>query len=530
MTTARLPRPQTVDSDFWIDEAIWGHRLYNEQTPWMTLLELLGVLNGRTSTDPFREEGEFAGVHYRPTRRMALRNIVFNDPHIDELSRRGKDDGERWKEWIEKTKARSAGLDESVDFEYLRKLFPATNAQSDSFGDFARVVSLLRSTAIEGDSNKRWTSKFVFPYGPACLFPDLRLDAQGGLSMDRRFFARTGELTYLMLCRSGRGPELFSELQRTVLDARAPWNRLVERLQPPPIQVTDGSDEIRTGYLPYATLPNYEALASDLLVVLRTRLPGYDALPHVVDLIGLHLILYVLQRAAEWVPEDGDVRMVLEIIAPKRTTVRDLAVESFQTNGQRSVKAVDGFITREVEQSAAWQRDRTLSDDGERGEALRKTLWDVVRLREAKPDGDGTAFVDSNPERVMKDLRERAQRRHEAHLGDVHASYAQAIGLASRRGTRRVRYAPNDQLLKTLVLAVVPERMEFQQFLEALWAKYRMIIGHRQAADLIDGGGSDQKAFADNALRLENRLASLGLLRRLSDACAYVENPMGCEQ
>jgi hypothetical protein len=35
----------------------------------------------------------------------------------------------------------------------------------------------------------------------------------------------------------------------------------------------------------------------------------------------------------------------------------------------------------------------------------------------------------------------------------------------------------------------------------------------------------DRKAFQANARRLEQRLASLGLLRRLSDACAYVENP-----
>jgi len=35
----------------------------------------------------------------------------------------------------------------------------------------------------------------------------------------------------------------------------------------------------------------------------------------------------------------------------------------------------------------------------------------------------------------------------------------------------------------------------------------------------------DSSAFEDNARRLEQRLVSLGLLRRLSDACAYVENP-----
>lgn len=41
----------------------------------------------------------------------------------------------------------------------------------------------------------------------------------------------------------------------------------------------------------------------------------------------------------------------------------------------------------------------------------------------------------------------------------------------------------------------------------------------------IENGEADQEAFASNAERLEQRLSSLGLLKRLSDACAYVQNP-----
>jgi hypothetical protein len=67
--------------------------------------------------------------------------------------------------------------------------------------------------------------------------------------------------------------------------------------------------------------------------------------------------------------------------------------------------------------------------------------------------------------------------------------------------------------------------MEFQQFLHVLHDRYNFVIGHRQAIAYIGEGQSDQKAFEDNARRLEMRLASLGLLKRLSDACAYVENP-----
>ena len=74
-----------------------------------------------------------------------------------------------------------------------------------------------------------------------------------------------------------------------------------------------------------------------------------------------------------------------------------------------------------------------------------------------------------------------AHRRHDGHLANVHARYAHEIGLASRRGTRRVRYAPNDQILRSLVFANVERRMEFQQFLAVLHQRYGFVIGHRQA-------------------------------------------------
>lgn len=513
MRPTRLPKPTKIDTDLWIDEAIWGHRLYDEQTPWMTLLEMLGVLQTRTQTEPFREEGTFGGVTYAPTRRMALRNILFNNPFLDDVQRRVENDGERWTLWLQKMAEATEGTGGACDFSYLRRVFPT---KGSSFEEFAEVVRLLRTTAIEGDSNKRWTSKFVFPYGPACLYPDLRVKKSGEEpDMDRRFFARTGELVYLMLCRSGRGAELFERLRPVVLDGNASWNLLVDRLQP-----SDTATPItaRTGYLPYANCMDFTAFAGDLITLLDRALPNYDSLPHLVDLIGLHLVLYILRRAAEWTPADGPVRLVLEIVAPRKTTVRDLAIESFANNCRRTTKAIDGYLDEAVAGSPLWQFARSISDEGERAEALRSAMQDLVNADDVEGGAD--------PDLCLENLRDRARRRHAQHLGDAHAAYAQQIGLASRRGTRRLRYAPSDQLLKTLVLTVVERRMEFQQFLAALWERYHMVIGHHQAADILSGGDSDQTAFEENARRLEMRLASLGLLTRLSDACAYVENPL----
>ena len=76
-----------------------------------------------------------------------------------------------------------------------------------------------------------------------------------------------------------------------------------------------------------------------------------------------------------------------------------------------------------------------------------------------------------------------------------------------------------------MLFANVQKRMEFSQFLQHLFERYGLVFGEQQAEQILQSGDMDKKPFHANCLRLEQRLSSLGLLRRLSDSCAYVENP-----
>jgi hypothetical protein len=67
--------------------------------------------------------------------------------------------------------------------------------------------------------------------------------------------------------------------------------------------------------------------------------------------------------------------------------------------------------------------------------------------------------------------------------------------------------------------------MQFNDFLALLHSRYGIVIGSREAHAYDALQGADAEVFDDNAARLEERLSSLGLLRRLSDQCAYVQNP-----
>lgn len=516
-----LPRPAhatdesgTRAPDMWVDEAIWGHRLHDEQTPWLAFLEFLNVLlSEEAAGHAFREPEGLNTLRYQPHHHLHLRNVLFNNPRLLVLLKDVPDDETRWTRWLEDMAQSADGLGDRPDFSYIRLRFAR-------FEDFVSIVQLLRVSAIEGESNKRWTSKFVFPYGPAALYEDLRVTSNS-ITNDRRFFGRVGELVYLMLCRSSRGSELLEQLRPLFLKEETRWNRIIQALIP---RHDDSHTRVRANaYLPYAALPEFQQFAEDWLALLRCRIPGYDVTPYLVDLLGVHIVLYKLRCAQAWATPDKPLRLVLEIIAPRRTTVRDLAAQTYLDNNQMSSEAIKAYIRQTVEESPEWQAALVSPDPfGNAFSVLRsKVAW--------PPDLDPNNYGGRRtPEGLLRSpdgLYAATAQRHASHIANVHARYMREIGLASRRSTNRLRYAPTDHILKSLVLAVVPRRMEFQQFLQILYDRYNFVIGHRQAMAYIEAGQSDQKAFEDNARRLEMRLASLGLLKRLSDACAYVENP-----
>lgn len=168
MNNERLPRPTKIPSDMWVDEAIWGHRLYNEQTPWLCFMEFLNVLQAELDAGRAFFEEIPNNLVYVPKSRLYLRNILFNNPQLPVIARTySNDDKEAWSKWQEAINKGQSGID-NADFAYLEKRFP-------KFEHFVSVVQFLRETTIEGENNKRWSSQFIFPYGPNCLYEDLNI-------------------------------------------------------------------------------------------------------------------------------------------------------------------------------------------------------------------------------------------------------------------------------------------------------------------------------------------------------------------
>ncbi|MEO5333183.1 MAG: hypothetical protein H7839_14280, partial [Magnetococcus sp. YQC-5] len=438
-------------------------------------------------------------------------SLLFNNPYVEAIRARAVPDADKWSEWKKLFVAdvNATGLERS-DFEYLRAAFSC-------FDDFAKAIELLRSSAFEAQSNKRWSSKFVFPFGPDALYEDLRFGANNSVSNDRRFFARTGELLYLMLSRARGGPELGQLLVSRLLNPSSPMNRLVRVLQNQP---QNADTERDTGYLPTVSHPRFDRLCADWTAILSRDMPIYDALEHLITNAGLNLLLYFLERGKERVGDTDPIEIVCEIVSRERTKVRALSGESYQANQALSVRAVRSEVEG-VRLLPEWAA--ALASDDPSGECAR-LMQRHFQWPPETPD-DESDYSKMSGDELVERLSEKALSRHDQHVGKIHVSWARAIGLSSRLFSRRTRYAPNDRLLKTLVVSVVDERMQFDEFLLELRTRYGFVIGNVEGAHLVKNKLVDQGTLSENRANLEARLVALGLVRMLSDSCSFVENP-----
>lgn len=497
------PREDYRDNNMWVDEQIWGHRLWDSESPWLLFLEFLNAAEASLrSGQLFTNGGE--RLVFTPYRRLHLRNILFNNEILAQILQRYPESKSAWVAWLDWMSTNAKGLI-IRDFSYLKERF-------HSFQQFASLVNILRGSSVESESNRRWSSRFVFPFGTNALYEDLNVSPAGKVSREYINFGRTGELLYLMLCRSTRTSELSSRFS-VLLSGDNKWNKLLALFQP------DSHEDQQTRantFLPYSTHPVFELLAEDWLHVLSLELPGFDAFPHLVTLAAFHVMLYQLWVSSALVSKP--LSFICEVVAPRKTLVRELSASSYQDNGLLSQKAVEAYLAG-ITTSERWHRAKSQPGAFASCKAI---LEEAVRWPNDPEDYDGC----SEPEALVAELRKSAVARHRQHVASVHRQYGREVGLVSKRGTNRLRYAPTDALLKTLVLANVSQRMEYKGFLALLFARYGFVFGEREAEQVFSREDFDKKAFQTNSQRLEQRLSSLGMLRRLSDACAYVQNPL----
>ena len=219
-----------------------------------------------------------------------------------------------------------------------------------------------------------------------------------------------------MLTRSPHAPSLRHHLA-TALERRDQCDELIALMQP---DIPDDLQHRGDSYLPYATHPTFDALGSDWLNIFELELPRFDAYPYLAILGTLHLVLYQSVTAADLC---GDKRpsFVCEVVAPRKTLVRELSVMSYLRNNDLPARAVDEYV-RKLGRSEEW---KTAAADPSAFATCRQLARDYARWPQDEDDYDGPA----EPEELLAELRRAALQRHRRHVGSVHRSYGGSVGL-----------------------------------------------------------------------------------------------------
>lgn len=496
-----------------LDQMIWGHRFTADQTPWLTFLETLGLLASRLE-DPHkpqlfegRPDEEHEDFVYRMNCRSTLRWLLFTDSEADKLAAAASTqaDAAVWQTWRERAAANDAGRKAAQDLTYLEKRFPR-------FATYHGALDLLRSAEIEAERDRRPTSRHLAPRGLDLLMADYERRKTGAIDNDRRFFARGGEIVYLMLARSARAGELASLIEERLLTRTSRWNRLAELLEPEAAAPGDGFEN-HIGYLPMPHHARYDRLAEDWIAVLSRRHLPDDQLPDpLMRLTGLHVLLYVIERAADMQSRRFRLAVPIDMSPQTPGALRRQSMERFQLHRQITRTALAETIDT-FEKSKLWGDVLSAPDP-------------IAKARTVLGDWFGFApavAAQASPETLLDELRREASKKHDNNMGRIAGFYAEQIGMTVGAGTRRW-YGLTDSLTEALVLANVAEPLEYELFLERLQHRYGLVIGNSAGSELL-GDDAPLEQLEQNQRLFEERLRVLGLLSRLSDDCAFVSNP-----
>jgi len=553
---------------------IWGHRFRIGQH-WMEyLLEFLNVLAGfdyklGQGLDSYNGSDNYLQTYTRFSR-LGLRRFIFYDDH-------------------EKTK-------HPYDDRAIELLWQALqqNAISERYAGDKEPLTLARNllhafSAIE--DARSWYAKSLFPAHHNLLFWEaLRRGATkyrgkhvsdntplGELDVDisyndRNFFARGGEIYYLILSAGTElDPDRRTFICKRVHDLLTGQNKALgslasiidrnwQRLQDAEADTgsIEGTDKRagagRLGWIPYQACQLNRFIAEDVSILLQNDLDTLGSLDLLSHLIGFHLVQHIYHHASSGTPEtlhasgacqDTARPLLLVDALPDASVIRNLSRASFREQEYHQEQRATAYIRTQVR---TWAQELTgkphfgesLVNRAERHFSLnslhgvtRKPYQEAVDSTLAglsSGDKGKETFVARYSDILIGVLWGDFRRNF---LG-VHRKLSKRIGFVAPRTGPSGRFVLGDNLLKTLVLANVPPdtQIPFGEFLERMYERYGLVVGPGEAykSGLFDRQRINAEYYGYNRAALLAKMKHAGLVLEYSDATALVinrETPVG---
>ena len=522
-----LPADHMLDglkNDMWVQEAIYGHRFKDEQKPFMLVLEALAICAGRNHAGVemfpgLPADGKHESISSYGIESQALRRLLFWRSIDEAVAEAGRlRAGNALEHILARLEEDFPQYAVSGTFRHLRE---RTNGDWEGLMQAVRIV---RGAQIDPENDKRGTSQFLNPLGPSMMLTEMK---ENSTTTDRRFFARGGELIYLMLNRSDNRARVGAAIERRFLRSSDAIDALAARLIGEDAAPFERA-KAKLGYLPLSWMPAYDRLAEDWLTVLEQEgIPRSQLLGLLARATAINVVRYFAE--AGHLRQGVTARSIpLDMTDGTRSDMRDICTKMLRQHQDSVREATRKQIDWAIAESLDWDAfvvKGSHADARVLSENARNAIQTALHANLKEPDD-----VVLSPEEWRRNVVQKAVSRTHGNPASVIQPLGKAAGfIEARRGTGTF-FCASDAFLEALVLMRVTTAVPLEEFISDLHERYGIVIGPAEATAHMSGLKISEASFRRNLAMLEERLAGLGYLQRLSDDCAFVVNPFAAEE
>lgn len=500
---------------------IWGHRFMDGQRGPEYVLEFLNVLFGTNYC--------FSQESYSRRKSVGLRKFIFE----------GVKEGRGAKEILilkEDEKQKLANAVQENDVHVLKQFLRN------------QEVVLYNKTGKEAD--RSWYARSLYPLHESMLYVELRQKGEN-LSFERNFFARGGELYFLMLAHGTEKDKVRRRFIERRFQQLLTKNKIIEKVVEKITSAfedqesdkdrvcrlrSDSQDNNVPALPPHAQEENrrlFEDFAEELERLLELDLDIYEMFHLLISLICFQLARYMHERAVINSDRfyyffdclDGTSKPILQMAAISFEQHENLIKEKFEQEFELRFHKALGQLEQIGHQLSQWKADPDVFLE-KMGLGKMNKRKAIIKMSLMKCNN-----ADDVTGRLKSTVREAVSDQLKKHQLSITRVLSCDGGFATyRRGSAsNYRYTISDSFLQMLVFTKVKpgEKMEYYEFLETLYQDYGIVIGSSQAkkSGLYEQSRLNVRYFNDNEKALRDKLRHNGLLIEFSDATAMIQNP-----
>jgi hypothetical protein len=501
---------------------IWGHRFKDGQKGPEYVLEFLNVLKG-TNYD-------FAASNYSRVRSTGFRQFIFEG---------------------DKEGAKMGVVSLATDKKESLYELVENKDEINVIREFFRNLEIPITDGTGKPANRSWFVKTLYPLHESLLFFELRThnksNDEKSYSYERNFFARGGELYFLMLFYGTEGNlELRKKIEKR-MKALLNKNRAIENIvskislcldgtekdeSPSPLK-PESSNKKEYPSLPTTNDPIFIEFAEEFYNLVSLNVDIYEMFELMTSLITFQIGRYMLKRAQAY--EGYKVTLFFDCLDAQVGPIQKLSASSFTNNELLIKDKFEQYFIQTFNEKIPSREfvDENLDIWHSDPESLIKLLG-LTRLHKVRKNKvvktlnkcDSYEEITTRLFNVVKDIISDQLKKHQL---SIVRGLSRDGGYGGFRRGSKYRYFMSDTFIQALVYANLKpgKQTEFHSFLEDIYQKYGFIIGELQAKEdgIYEKSKLNVSYFQRNEYALREKLRHNGLLIEYSDATAMIRNP-----